>query len=187
MTVTFAQARVNQELAKEGVIPFSRFWASTWPFGAPSAGLLLHFIPSFIVIVAIPFGDAYNFILDLEGYPSSVIYFLVVVGLFWLRYTAPDMPRPFKVWWPVAAFFLAAQVFQLVVPFLRPPGGIGDTPPLPYWLYLVVSIGILVASVLYWVVWWVVLPAIGRYKLVPSHTKLKDGTAVVVFDKEKLS
>ena len=57
LTVTFAQARVNQELAKEGVIPFSRFWASGWPFGAPSAGLLLHFIPSFIVIVAIPFGE----------------------------------------------------------------------------------------------------------------------------------
>jgi amino acid transporter len=58
-TVTFAQSRVNQELAKEGVIPFPKFWASTWPFGSPSAGLLLHFIPSFIVIVAIPFGDAY--------------------------------------------------------------------------------------------------------------------------------
>ncbi|KAL4947124.1 amino acid permease-domain-containing protein [Aspergillus filifer] len=60
MTVTFAQARVNQELAKEGVIP------------------------SLIVIVAIPFGDAYNFILDLEGYPSSIINFAVVAGLFYL-------------------------------------------------------------------------------------------------------
>ena len=56
LTITFAQARVNQELAKEGVIPFPRFWASAWPSGSPSAGLLLHFIPSFIVIVAIPFG-----------------------------------------------------------------------------------------------------------------------------------
>ena len=56
MAVTFAQARVNQELAKEGVIPFGRFWASNWPFGSPSGGLLLHFIPSFIIIVAIPFG-----------------------------------------------------------------------------------------------------------------------------------
>jgi amino acid transporter len=59
LTITFAQSRVNQELAKEGVIPFGRFWASSWPRGAPGAGLLLHFIPSFIVIVAIPTGDAY--------------------------------------------------------------------------------------------------------------------------------
>ena len=56
MTVTFAQARVNQELAKEGVVPFGRFWASNWPSGSPSGGLLLHFIPSFIILVAIPFG-----------------------------------------------------------------------------------------------------------------------------------
>ena len=56
MAVIFAQARVNQELAKEGVVPFGRFWASNWPFGSPSGGLLLHFIPSFIILVAIPFG-----------------------------------------------------------------------------------------------------------------------------------
>lgn len=68
LTVTFAQARVNQELAKEGVLPLGKFWAGSWPAGSPSAGLLLHFIPSFIVIIAIPAGDAYDFILDVEGY-----------------------------------------------------------------------------------------------------------------------
>jgi amino acid transporter len=181
MTVTFAQARVNQELAKEGVIPLPRFWASSWPFGSPSAGLLLHFIPSFIVIVAIPFGDAYNFILDLEGYPGSVINFLVVLGLFYLRWTQPNLARPFRCWWPIAAFFMVGQAFQLVAPFLRPPGGVGDTPPLPYWLYAVVGIVILVASVVYWFLWWVAAPAIGKYRLEPRHEQLKDGTAVVVY------
>ena len=90
MTVTFAQARVNQELAKEGAIPFPKFWASNWPFGSPSAGLLLHYIPSFIVLVAIPFGDAYNFILDVEGYPGSIIFFIVAIGFFVLRRRAPE-------------------------------------------------------------------------------------------------
>ena len=61
MAVTFAQARVNQELAKEGVVPFGRFWASNWPFRSPSGGLLLHFIPSLIILVAIPFGK-YSFL-----------------------------------------------------------------------------------------------------------------------------
>jgi len=82
LTITFAQARVNQELAKEGVIPFPKFWASIWSVGAPSAALFLHWIPSFIVIVALPFGVAYDFILDLEGYPGSVINFFVVIGFF---------------------------------------------------------------------------------------------------------
>lgn len=183
-TVTFAQARVNQELAKEGVIPFPKFWASNWPFGSPSAGLFLHWIPSFIVIIAIPFGDAYSFILDVEGYPSSVINFFVVLGFFWLRYSQPQLVRPFRCWIPVAAFYLAAQCFLMVAPFLRPPGGVGDTS-LPYWLSSVIGIVVLVAGAIWWAVWRKVLPAIGRYELVPRHEKLKDGTAVVVYGKVK--
>ncbi|KAL4812013.1 amino acid/polyamine transporter I [Aspergillus spinulosporus] len=184
MTVTFAQARVNQELAKEGVIPFPTFWASSWPLGSPSAGLLLHFIPSLIVIVAIPFGDAYNFILDLEGYPSSIINLLVVAGLFYLRYSEPRLPRPFKVYWPVAVFFMAGQAFQVVAPFIRPPGGKGDTS-LPYWLYPVVGIAVLLAGVIYWGVWQLLLPWAGGYRLVPEHWVLKDGTTVAVYKREK--
>ncbi|KAJ5535586.1 hypothetical protein N7513_008772 [Penicillium frequentans] len=180
LTVTFAQARVNQELAKEGVIPFPKFWASNWPFGSPSAGLLLHFIPSFIVIITIPFGDAYDFILDLEGYPASVIDFLVVAGLFYLRWTAPLVDRPFRVWWPVAFFFMVGQAFQLVAPFIRPPGGKGDTS-LPYWLSSVVGIVILLLGVVYWAIWRKVLPAIGKYRLVPEHEVLSDGTTVVCY------
>lgn len=184
LTITFAQARVNQELAKEGVIPFPRFWASNWPFGSPSTGLLLHFIPSFIVIIAIPFGDAYNFILDLEGYPLSVINFLVVVGLIYLRWTAPTVHRPFKVWWPVVFFFLLGQAFQLVAPFVRPPGGKGDTS-LPYWLSSVVGIVVLVLGIVYWAVWRKILPLIGRYHLTPEHQTLADGTTVVVYKQVK--
>lgn len=186
MTVTFAQARVNQELAKEGVIPYPRFWASSWPFRSPSAGLLLHFIPSFIVIVAIPFGDAYNFILDLEGYPSSVINFLVVLGLFYLRWKSAEIPRPFKVWWPVAFFFMVGQAFQLVAPFIRPPGGKGDTS-LPYWLASVIGIVILCAGIVYWAFWQIILPAVGKYRLRPQHSVLSDGTTVVIYTKEKLA
>ncbi|KAL4967038.1 amino acid permease-domain-containing protein [Aspergillus stella-maris] len=165
MTVTFAQARVNQELAKGGVIPFPTFWASSWPFGSPSSGLLLHFIPSLIVIVAIPFGDAYNFILDLEGYPSSII-------------------TSSSFWWPVAIFFMAGQAFQVVAPFIRPPGGKGDTS-LPYWLYPVVGIVVLLCGVGYWGVWRVLMPVLGGYTLVPDHVALGDGTRVVVYRRVK--
>jgi len=180
LTITFAQSRVNQELAKEGVIPGARFWASSWPVGAPSAGLLLHFIPSFIVIVAIPAGDAYNFILDIEGYPGAVINSFVVIGLFILRWRAPNVPRPFKVWLPVAFFFLLAQAFLLVAPFLRPPGGIGDTS-LPYWLASVVGIAVLWAGVGYWAVWRKVLPWLGGFSWVETKKTLTDGTVYTSF------
>ena len=129
-------------------------------------------------------GDAYNFILDVEGYPSSVIYFAVVVGLFILRWRAPQAPRPFKVWWPVAMFFLVGQAFLLVAPFLRPPGGIGDTS-LPYWLSSVVGIVVLVFGVLYWFGWRVLLPLVGRFEYAERKTTLKDGTIVTGFDRVK--
>ncbi|KAI9687113.1 MAG: hypothetical protein M1822_002524 [Bathelium mastoideum] len=184
LTITFAQSRVNQELAKEGVIPFPKFWASSWPAGAPSAGLLLHFIPSFIVIVAIPFGDAFNFIIDVEGYPTSIIALFVVSGLLYLRWKKPEINRPFKCWLPVALFFLVGQCFLIVAPFLRPPGGKGDTS-LPYWLYPIIGIVVLLGSVVYWAVWRKVLPALGRYELVPRKDSLPDGTIVTVFERVK--
>ena len=81
---------------------------------------------------------------------------------------------------------MAAQAFQLVAPFLRPPGGKGDTS-LPYWLYAVVGIAILAASIVYWFVWWVLLPRIGGYRLEPRHETLKDGTHVVVYKSVKTS
>ena len=58
MTVTFTLSRVHQELAKEGLLPFSRFWASGWPTGSPSAAMLLLFSVTFVVIIAIPFGKS---------------------------------------------------------------------------------------------------------------------------------
>ena len=90
------------------------------------------------------------------------------------------MPRPFKIWLPVAVFFLIGQAFLLVAPFLRPPGGVGDTS-LPYWLSPVVGIAILVAGVGYWFGWQKVLPSIGRFEWRRSKTYLKDGTVVTQF------
>lgn len=188
MTVTYAHSRVNQEIAKSGILPLSTFWASGWPVGAPTGGLFLHFIPSIIMITAIPFGDAYNFIIDIEGYARAVIFFTAGVGLFVLRYrpfqvnpyNIKHTTRPFKVLLPVAAFFLIAQCFVLVVPFLRPPGGKGDTS-LPYWLYPLVGIGVMLFAGVYYAVLVWLMPMVGGYKLTYETVRLADGTYVRKF------
>ncbi|OJA15856.1 hypothetical protein AZE42_12930, partial [Rhizopogon vesiculosus] len=85
ITVTFAASRVNQELAKEGIpLPFgNKFWASNWPTGkSPLPGLIIHLIPSVIIILGPPPAVAYPFILDVEGYPQQIInFFIVIVSL----------------------------------------------------------------------------------------------------------
>ncbi|EGO04068.1 hypothetical protein SERLA73DRAFT_102414 [Serpula lacrymans var. lacrymans S7.3] len=189
ITITFAASRVNQELAKEGIpLPFgNRFWASNWPTGkSPLPGLIIHLIPSVIIILGPPPNVAYPFILDIEGYPQQIINLFIVIGLFWLRWKKPHAVRPFKVWWPVAVFFLAAAVFLLVAPFLRPAGGVGDTPPLPYYLYCLVGIAIMVAGVLYWAAWRVIMPVVFGFEYVPRKEALDDGTVVTLFSRKKV-
>lgn len=39
LAVSFAHSRLNQEFAKEGLLPFSRFWASNKPFNAPATAV----------------------------------------------------------------------------------------------------------------------------------------------------
>lgn len=41
LAVSFAHARLNQEFGKEGLLPWSRFWASVKPFNAPAASVSL--------------------------------------------------------------------------------------------------------------------------------------------------
>ncbi|KAF8267510.1 amino acid/polyamine transporter I, partial [Lactarius quietus] len=73
----YSAARVNQELAKDGIpLPFgTRFWASNWSNqSAPFPGLLINLVVTVIVIIAPPQSVAYPFILDVAGYPFQIIY-----------------------------------------------------------------------------------------------------------------
>ncbi|KAI0078613.1 amino acid transporter [Panus rudis PR-1116 ss-1] len=189
VTVTFSSGRVNQELAKEGIpLPFgNKFWASNWPTGkTPIPGLIIHLTTTIIVIIAPPPAVAYPFILDVEGYPQQIINFFVIIGLFWLRWKKPNAVRPFKVWWPFAAFFLVATSFLLVAPFVRPSNGVGDTPPLPYYLYCLVGIAVMVLGIIFWALWRKLLPRWFGYKLVPRKEVLEDGTVITLYSRKKI-
>jgi hypothetical protein len=68
----------------------------------------------------------------------------------------------------------------LVAPFIRPANKVGDTPPLPYYLYCLIGIAILAFGVLYWAVWQLVLPYVFKFRLVPRKEVLEDGTVVTL-------
>lgn len=61
LSVIFSQGRLVQELGREGILPFSRLWASNKPLNAPFMGLFEHWLVSVIIMLAPPPGDAYNF------------------------------------------------------------------------------------------------------------------------------
>ena len=68
---------------------------------------------------------------------------------------------------------------MLIAPYLPPANGVGDTPPLPYYLYCLVGIAIMAVGVLYWAAWRI-LPGFFGYELVPRKERLEDGTTVTL-------
>jgi len=75
-------------------------------------------------------------------------------------------------------------ILVLVAPFIRPANRVGDSPPLPYYLYSLIGISVFAFGVLYWAVWQLVLPYIFKFRLVPRKEVLEDGTVVTLFSRE---
>ncbi|KAI0448052.1 methionine permease [Xylaria telfairii] len=178
MVVTFALARLNQEIARAGFLPFSRYLSSSKPFNAPMGGLIVHYIPSVLVIVLPPTNEVYSFILEVEGYPGQIYGFAITVGLLWLRYKRPDLKRPFKAWLPAVFFRALLCLALLAAPFFPPSNP--DPNGLWYATYAVVGVGVIVFGVLYWLVWTVILPRLGGYTLEEKQDVLDDGTTITM-------
>ncbi|KIM37300.1 hypothetical protein M413DRAFT_448598 [Hebeloma cylindrosporum] len=187
LSVIFSQGRVNQELGREGILPFSKFWGSNRPFNAPLAGLGLHWTVCLIVIFALPPGDAYNFVINVISYPLSIINAAISFGIVYLAYRPyPDWPRVGIPAQAAAAFFGAVNVFLFVVPLTKPPVGADPYTSLPYWTHAVAGWAVFGLGFLYWVFWALILPKVGKYKLYRVEEWGKDGLRRHVFKTEKI-
>ena len=67
-----------------------------------------------------------------------------------------------------------------IFPYIPPADGIGDTPPLAYYLYCLIGIIVLMSGGFYWAVWKLVLPYVFKFRLVPRKEVLEDGTVVTL-------
>ena len=111
------QARVIQEIARQGFLPFSRMISSSKPFHSPMGALITHYIPSLLVI-CIPANNIYSFILDVEGYPGQLFALATSFGLIWLRFKRPDLKRPYKAYLPAVWLRILLCFALLVAPFV---------------------------------------------------------------------
>jgi hypothetical protein len=113
-----------------------------------------------------------------------VINVFVAAGLAWLYFhrESYNWHPPFRATLPVTIFFLLSNLYLVIAPFIAP-----DTPDqnvyndLPYYLHCVVGIGILASGCVYWLVWAVILPKIGGYRLEKEVIKGDDGWTRNVF------
>jgi len=166
MSVIFSHGRINQELAREGVIPFSSFFASSKPFGSPFNALGLHWLMCVVLIVGPRPGDACNLVLNVVSYPLAVINAAISAGLIYVYvFRNSEWNPPFRAPLLVTVFFLLSNVFLSVAPLVPPLPGHQVYESLPYYLHVVVGLGVLALGALYWLTYWVVLPRLGHYSL----------------------
>ncbi|CAG8888374.1 unnamed protein product [Penicillium egyptiacum] len=195
---------VVQELGREGVLPFSKIWASNWPFHSPAAGLLEHYIVSVVIMLAPPPGDAYNFLLkyvisrtptrslltncpSLISYPLAIVNFFVAAGLVHIYLTReknyPNWKPGVRATLPVTIFFMLSNLYLAIAPYVPPSDGQNVYEQLPYYLHCVVALALFAAGGIYYVVWAVLMPRIGGYVLVKESVVDADGWSRSVFTK----
>lgn len=174
---TVGQARILREVARQGLLPYSSFFASTKPFGTPLAPLCLRYLLTAVVIVALPAQDAFNFLVDLSSYPNLVFNAATAIGLWLLRRRrmltglAPPKYRAKNIY---VFLYLLSAVFLLIMPWVPPETGHGDVS---FWYatYCVVGLGILALCGVYYWLWIVVLPWLGEYTIVEEVEQLEGG------------
>ncbi|KAK2038070.1 high-affinity methionine permease [Colletotrichum somersetense] len=179
LTVLIGSSRMLRECGRQGVLPYPRFWASTRPFGTTLGPYLVKWLLTIIMVVAPPAGDAFNFIADLQVYPSAFFGFMMSVGLYVVRWRRKrlNLPPPaFKAWDVIIIFNIAKDVYLLVMPWYPPDGGpfAGDVS---FWYatYVVAGIGILVGCGVYYWLWIYAVPKLKGYEIRQQVLELADG------------
>ncbi|KAJ7041473.1 APC amino acid permease [Mycena alexandri] len=180
----FTQGRVIQELGREGILPYSAFFASNKPFGAPLAGLLTQYLVSCAFVLGPPPGDAYLFMISTSSYSLALINTLVSFGLLLLympAYRAFGWAPPFRAPRTVTLLFFLSNVFLVVVPLVPPTPGRRVYDALPYYLHAVVALAVSLLGAAYWAVWGVWLPRRRGYALERMGVLQDDGVPRWVF------
>ncbi|KAK9472929.1 amino acid permease-domain-containing protein [Dipodascopsis tothii] len=180
LVVAYAHARVNYEFARERILPYSKFWAFRNRLNAPVAGLFMHWLVTVIVLAVPPPGEAYEFIIDLNTYPSAWINLLVAAGLLYLQFNKREQwSSPFHSPYLITGLYVAANLFLMYMPLVKIPGQDGH----PGFAIAGFGMGFLFMGVLYWLVWSKILPFFGGYRIEDENVCHEDGTESICYIK----
>ncbi|RAK87617.1 high affinity methionine permease [Aspergillus costaricaensis CBS 115574] len=169
LAVLIGQSRMLRECGRQGVLPFTRFWTSTRPFGTPLGPYFIKWVLTVIMIIAPPAGDAFNFIVDLAIYPGNAFNFLLAIGILITRHRRQRLnfpPSGYRAWTISVYFAILSSLYMLVAPWYPPSTG-ADGGDVSFWYatYCVVGIAIIAACGVYYYLWVKILPRVGGYEL----------------------
>lgn len=143
-------AKRSSRHISQGTLPYAPFWVSTRPFGTPLGPYATKWIMTILILLAVPAGDAFNFVVDLEIYPTAFFTFLMALGLYLVRYRRrklglarlPSKEGGFRAWEVAVLFTIAVNLYLLVMPWYPPTSGAtGGDVSFWYAAYVVAGIG----------------------------------------------
>ncbi|KAI0008229.1 amino acid transporter [Xylariaceae sp. FL0662B] len=181
LAVLIGQSRLIREVGRQGVLPWTKFWVSTKPFGTPFGPYFLKWCMTFIMIVGPPAGDAFQFVISLRTYPDGIFQLAMAVGVYLIRYRHKRLGRgkpDFKTWDVALIFYILIQVYVIATPWIPPKGG-PYAGEVSFWYatYCVVGIGIILACIMYYIAWMYILPKWKGYKIRPEILSVDDSSA----------
>lgn len=177
---SFAMPRVKQELAKEGILPFSRFWASDWPISSPSGAIFLHWCMTVVFILGSQTDEVYTFLINIFIYSGNWIKLFLAIGLLYLNFASSErwaeQRTTFRSSPLLTLFWILGLLFSLSAPFV--PNRLGGNVP----FYVVPTLGtsMLAIGAGYWLVWAKVLPAFG-FQIQHEIVQMPDGSERVKY------
>ncbi|KAI1633051.1 amino acid permease-domain-containing protein [Biscogniauxia mediterranea] len=178
LAVLIGQSRLIREIGRQGVLPYTEFWVSTKPFGTPLGPYAIKWAMTFIMIVAPPAGDAFQFVVSLKTYPDGLFNVALAVGVWIIRHHHKKINRgrpEFKTWDIMLVFYLLVQVYTIVTPWIPPKGGpYAGAVSFWYATYCVVGIAVIITCGLYYIAWMYLLPSWGHYRLRPEIVDVGD-------------
>jgi amino acid transporter len=189
IATTYTRCRVDQEFAKQKILPFSKYWARNSPYGTPVGGVTLHWLFTVLLILVTPNkanGDAYGLVSNLFVYGQAWVSLFAAIGIVVLKYHhkfrewTPVVIRSFPVLYGLAAFYVLFNLFIIVLLWWPPDKqGVISSYVTPG-----VSTSLLAAGVVYWFVFAKVLPFFG-YEIDDEPEELADGTVVVTYKRHR--
>jgi hypothetical protein len=187
--MTFTASKVKQEIAKEGVIPFAKFFGENrtlfgrrrftneahQPEPTPLGALFLHWVFAVTLILitwpAKP-ASAYRILANLYVYLTDLVpSFIMAIGMLYRRFFTQWSTKSLMPSWVsilAALVYALANGFPLIAVWIPPSHTSNDVydliPGFPWYLTGTLSWIVLVCGVLYWASFRFVLPRVGARK-----------------------
>lgn len=181
ITVLYHISRMNQEIFREGFMPFSKFFASNYPFNSPLTSMLIPFFITSIFLIIPSNSNIFNYAINLESYPTQIFFGLACFGILILRKRNPENDHHIKASYLDISFMILFSIFMFLGPLIQSSKDSDSDSSLPN--YAITSLLILFLCMLYWLFMFKLLPWFFNYSLKQETITLHDGMTVHQWEK----